>query len=140
MEKVFTLYNELHSAGVKCFSWDLDGETAAVIKMDNKYALFIDTNTVNTIPEETVIVAHEMGHIATGTTHCICSPYELIERHEYRANKWAIRRLIPKDELYSYYNQGYTEPWEIAEQINLPESFVSKAMTYYHEQELAEAE
>lgn len=137
MEKIFTLYNELHNAGVKCFSWELRDQKAAVIESDGAYAIFIDPNSIGTMAEETIIVGHEAGHIATGTTHHICSPYDLVERHEYRANKWMINRLLPRDELYQMYHDGCTEVWEIAEHAALPESFVRMAMEYYHAQELA---
>lgn len=140
MEKLWELYENLHQSGVKCFTWPLDENQAMIIELSGKYALFMDFDQIPNQAQETAIVAHEAGHIATGCTHRVSSPLDLICRHEYRANKWAIHRLIPKDELYSYYSRGYTQPWEIAEQMGLPEGFIRKAMAFYHEQELAEAE
>ena len=64
-------------------------------------------------------------------------PYDLVERHEHRANKWAIEKLLPRDELYALYADGLTQPWEIAEHAALPEDFVRRAMAYYHDQDAA---
>lgn len=124
MNKALSLYRELHEAGVSCFSWTLGSEKAATIELKGAYALFVDFDNIASAAEEAAVIAHEYGHIATGTTHRVCSPYDLVERHEHRANKWAIEKLLPRDELYALYADGLTQPWEIAEHAALPEDFV----------------
>jgi len=110
LNKALSLYRELHEAGVSCFSWTLGSEKAATIELKGAYALFVDFDNITSAAEEAAVIAHEYGHIATGTTHRVCSPYDLVERHEHRANKWAIEKLLPRDELYALYADGLTQP------------------------------
>lgn len=76
-------------------------------------------------------MAHEAGHIMTGSMHRLSSPFELIGRHEYRAEKWAIKKLVPRDELDKALKRGCVELWEIAEHFNVTPQFMAKAISYY---------
>ena len=135
MEKLTDIYRELHDKGVLMFSRALSfssGSRAACIEMNGSYGLFVDITQLSSLADETVVVAHEAGHISTGSTHALSSPYDLIQRHEYRADKWAIKKLIPKDELEEAMSQGYTEPWDLAERFEVTEEFIKKAVAYYY--------
>lgn len=111
MEKLTELYNELYEAGVALFDRRLSfsgGAESAVLRLESGDAGIFINSVQLTLAEETVCIAHEAGHIATGSTHALSSPYDLIDRHEYRANKWAIKKLVPKGELEKAMRQGYT--------------------------------
>jgi hypothetical protein len=90
VEKLTKLYLELYEAGVALIDRPLTfsgGTKSAVLCLGNgESGIFLDSAQL-TLAEETVCVAHEAGHIETGSTHALNSPYDLIERHEYRANK-----------------------------------------------------
>ncbi|WP_101697023.1 ImmA/IrrE family metallo-endopeptidase [Clostridium minihomine] len=77
------------------------------------------------------VLAHELGHCATGCTHKVSSLLDLIEKHEYKANRWAIEQYIPFDEMSRAIKQGYTERWQLAEYFDMPEPFIQKALNYY---------
>lgn len=100
---------------------DSDKKCAVVIHSDCKY---YDTN------EKKVQLAHELGHCATGTFYNENS-LELRSRCEYRADKWAIKKLLPEEELIEAFEQGYTESWQIADYFDLPEKFIRKACKFY---------
>ena len=74
---------------------------------------------------------HEGGHYATGTTHEVSSPYDLVEKHEYKANKWAVQRALSSDELDDAVAEGYTEIWSLAEHFGVTEEFMRKAVCWY---------
>lgn len=78
-------------------------------------------------------IAHEMGHCMTDSFYAGYSPFELRQKHENRANAWAIKRLIPFPSLCRAVKSGYREPWELAEYFGVSESFVKKAIKV-HEQ------
>ena len=141
MEKLTQIYEELQDLGAVLFSRALpfcnSACKCATIEYDGRYGVFMDTDRIDTRAEETVLAAHECGHIATGTTHRVVSPIDLIGRHEYRANKWAILKLLPRDELSDAIAQGDREPWELAERLSLPESFIREALAFYRDQEEA---
>lgn len=134
-KKLIELYRELHDQGAFFFERSLpfaDEEIkCAVVESGNAFALCMDTSKVETIAEETELIAHECGHIATGAMHKVYSPYDVIGKHERRADKWAVRKLIPRETLEDAVAHGYTEPWEIAEYLGRTEEFVRKAFELY---------
>ncbi len=81
--------------------------------------------------EEVVCLAHELGHCETGSFYNQKNIYDRWGRHEYRANKWAIKRCVPKNELETAIRAGFTEPWELAELFEVTEAFMRKALFYY---------
>jgi hypothetical protein len=81
--------------------------------------------------EETVHLAHEMGHCETGSFYNRYSKFDIISKHEYRADKWAIENLIPENELVAAFDSGKLEIWELAEFFNVTEEFMIKACEHY---------
>ncbi len=131
LERLYQLYDEMSQKGLRLFDWKLTEDKAATINMDGNYAVFIDTRKIHTIAEETCTVAHEYGHCITGATHAVSSPLDLIEKHEYKADKYASYRLIDPDELRQAVEEGYTEPWELAERFHVTEDFLRRAVYIY---------
>lgn len=95
---------------------------------------------LNSIADEKVKLAHELGHCCTGSFYNQYSPCDIIGRHERRADKWAIKKLIPKDELINAIKHGYVEIWQLAEHFEVTDDFMSKAIEYYKENELEQME
>ena len=62
------------------------------------------------------------------------SKFDLIEKHEYRANKSAILEFLPLDKIEEAINAGYRELWEISEYLDMPQDFVEKAIKFYKEE------
>lgn len=133
--KLIDLYRQLYDEGAFFFERVLpvsfENKKSAVIQLGGDFAVFMDAARVETIAEETELVAHECGHVATGTTHGVCSPLDLVERHERRANKWAVHRILPPEEIRRVMKAGYTDLWEIAEQTGRTEGFVRLAFDVY---------
>lgn len=98
--------------------------------------ILMDYSLINAGANERVHMAHELGHCATGSFYNQYAKADIRARHECRANKWAIKKLIPKDELMEKLASGYTEPWELAEQFDVTVPFMAMAMEYYQAQEL----
>ncbi len=91
----------------------------------------IDTGKLPTEAEEKVVLAHELGHIETGSFYNIHSPYDLRAKHEHCADRRAIQMLIPRDQLKSAVRSGCREVWELSEHFGVTEDFVRKAVAYY---------
>lgn len=133
--KLIELYRQLYDEGAYFFERKMptsfEDKKSAVVKLGDDFAIFMDTARVVTIAEETELVAHECGHVATGTTHSVCSSLDLVEKHEYKANKWAVHRILPAEEIRRAMEAGYIEPWELAEQTGRTEWFVRLALDVY---------
>ena len=131
MGKILSLYNELNSAGVKFYHWDLKDGKAATVELGGRYGVFMDFSNIHNSSEELVAVAHEGGHISTGATHKVNSAYDLIAKHEYKADKWAIKALIPVEELDVAVAEGHTGLWDLADYFGVTEDFMRKAVCWY---------
>ena len=76
-------------------------------------------------------LAHELGHCCTGSFYNRYSPCDLRRAHENRADKDAVLRLIPVDELDQAIADGITEQWELAEHFGVGVPFLQKALCWY---------
>lgn len=99
----------------------------------NLYAIFLDFTQIHTVRELKGVCSHELGHVSTGALHKVYSPYETVERSEYRANRWAAEHFLPVEEFKEAFAAGYTEIWQLAEYFDLPEQDVNNALTYWTE-------
>lgn len=137
MGKLIELYDWLSQEGVFVFDRQLpfsSEETKALtVKLENTntWGIFLDLGRMETSAERVVAAYHEGGHYATGTTHKLYSPQDLLAKHEYKADKWAVKKLIPKDELQAAIKNGYTETWELADHFGVSEEFIKKAICLY---------
>lgn len=88
------------------------------------------TIIINEKDKSTEHLAHEIGHCVTGSFYTP-GTLNLRSRCEYRADKWAIKKLIPKDELINAFESGYTEIWQLAEYFKVTENFMIKVCKFY---------
>lgn len=97
----------------------------------------LDEAKISTTAELCTILMHDAGHFTSGAFYQPYSPFVLRGQAEYRADKAAILRYIPLEEILDCMCHGITELWEFAEHFGVTEDFMFKAVLYYKEQELA---
>lgn len=90
----------------------------------------LDCSTRIPAREAQARVGHELGHCLYGGFYTKATPYDVVGRHEWRADKWYILHAIPRDILYELLEKG-CPVWEIAETLNTTEQYVRKALQYY---------
>ena len=83
--------------------------------------------------EELVCLAHEMGPCATGSFYTGDATVLERIRQEQRADRWAIRQLVPLEELKSLLRSGVDRWDEAAEHFQVTEEFLRKAVAFYRE-------
>lgn len=93
----------------------------------------MDVDKMKDSQEEKVFLAHELGHIETGSFYNVYSGLDVRGKHERRADKQAIKMLVPKDELDKAVRDGYTELWELADFFGVPCEFMEKAVKFYQQ-------
>ena len=142
MRRLVELYTSAYADGALFFNrFNLPKDLKSMtLEMDKNDGIFVDECKIESSTEELEIIAHECGHFYTGATHRVGSPFDLIERHELRADRWAIEKIVSQHYFKSAVNAGVTEPWELAELFNVPQSFMEKAISYYHMLDLMENE
>ena len=91
----------------------------------------MDERVLDGAAAERVHLGHELGHCVTGSFYSIHTAIDCRQRHENKADKWAIQALVPVDALDAAIAGGCTELWELAERFDVTEDFVKKAVCYY---------
>lgn len=132
MTTINELYNFAENEGVMVAAFSLNKrEALSTMDSDGQCYVAIDPHKVISSADEKTKLAHELGHCATGSFYNVYSPYDSRQRHENRADRWAIKKLITEDELEGAVAKGYTELWELAEFFNVTEEFMRKAVSLY---------
>ena len=103
------------------------------MRMNSDYAIFLDFGRIRSMRLLKGVCCHELGHAGTGALHKVSSPYELVERSEYRANRWVAENFLTAQNFREAFAAGYTELWQLAEYFDLPEQDIKKALTYWSE-------
>lgn len=133
--ELLELYQLADENNISVYSFDLPQTLSmSVRETDGSCAIAIDPFGLDSTKDEMIRLAHELGHCVTGSFYNRYSDLDIREKSEFSADKWAIKKLIPKDELQIAFKQGYTEPWDLAEYFNVTEEFVIKAFNYYKNQ------
>lgn len=84
--------------------------------------------------QERVCLAHELGHHVKGALYRKETPIFTRGQCEYKADKWAVHKLIPIRSLYAAFKKGCTEVWQLAEYFDVTEEFVQKTIEIYKQE------
>lgn len=103
----------------------------ATVRDGTEMAIFLDFSLIRSTRQLKGVCLHEQGHAATGALHKVASPYETVERSEYRANRWCAQHYLTAEDFKEAFSHGCTESWELAEYFDLPEEDIQKALTYW---------
>lgn len=107
-------------------------ESGSMSYMSKRCNCYIGIDSKDKTEQEIVVhKAHELGHCMTGSFYNKYAKFDLVSKHEYKADKWAIKKLTPKDELVEAMEIGYTETWQLADYFEVTEDFVIKALKFY---------
>lgn len=134
MKDIVELYQEMdnHNIILEAFSLHTEKSISLMDEHGNCY-IGIDFRKICSLSDEKVILAHEVGHCRTGSFYNRYSVLNDIEQKEHRANIWAVKKIIPFEELEQAFQNGIVEIWELAEHFDVPESFILKTLQVYEE-------
>ena len=130
-------YAKQQNIEVLTFPMSCNG-SMSIMAEDGSCCIGMDTSVQDGNAQERVHLGHELGHCATGSFYSIYTAVDSRQRHENRADKWAVNKLIPVCDLDAAVANGCTEIWELAEQFGVTEQFMKKAVCYYVHGNLAE--
>ena len=86
---------------------------------------------LKTEPEKKCVLAEELGHHYTTSGNIIDIKNTENRKQEHRARVWAYRKALSLSDLVSAYKRGCKNRYEIAEYLNVTESFLSDAIEHY---------
>lgn len=104
---------------------------------DGTCCIAMDPWKLDTVLDEIMRLAHELGHCIIGSFYNQYAALDLRQKHENRANKWAIEYLIPGRDLAYAVSLGHYEVWDLAEYFNVTEEFMRMAYCWYRYGSLA---
>ena len=131
MFEISDFYHYCKSHQVDVIPYDGCPKPGATIRDAGYYAVFLDFTKIKSTRLLRGVCYHELGHVATGALHKVDSPYELVERSEYRANRWAAETYLTIDAFQEAFAAGYTELWQLVEYFDLPEGDIQAALRYW---------
>lgn len=108
-------------------------QPGATVRDCGEYAVFLDFSKIKSARLLRGVCCHELGHLATGALHKVDSPFELVERSEYRANRYIAEHCLTVQDFREAFAAGCTELWQLAEYFELPERDIQNALTYWSE-------
>ena len=116
---IYVEYGNLHQTG------------SCAVFIDNRiYVVGLDDGDMTEAQLRTHL-AHEIGHCEAGAFYDKNSPLDNRAKDEHKANVWAIKKLLPKEELQQAFRQGLVEIWQLAEHFDLTEDIIRFACRYY---------
>lgn len=118
--------------GIEVLHFCLPNSDSVSTEIDGKCFIGVDNARPLTYAEEQARIGHELGHCLYGGFYSRTTPYDLMERHEVRADRWYIKHAIPCGTLFELLHKGY-DAWEIAERLDTTEEYVRRAYYYYKE-------
>ena len=141
MKQLRSLYRVARKSGIPVDSFPLPRSASlSLADSDGRCYIALDPRQVESLADEKVKLAHELGHCETGSFYNPWSPLDIPQKHENRADHWAYQQLLPLRLLESAFRKGIVQPWELAEYFDLPESFVRGALAYYRQRAEAQTD
>lgn len=127
-----SLLDLIEQNNIEVYLGSMPAAKSASANIGDDYCIALDEQSLESTAEARCRLAHEAGHCITGSFYNLYAPLDRRSKHERRADKWAVKKLIPKDELETQLRQGL-EPYELAEYFNVTENYIHKAIEFYFE-------
>lgn len=118
------LFDIAEKENVKIYYGDIED----ILAMSVPNAICINIGLFCRTAQERVCLAHELGHCVNDAFYNRFSPIDERSKHEAVANKWAIKKLVPKDELETAFRKGCQNTYELAEYFGVTEDFIRIAL------------
>ena len=125
------LFREAQDSDIPIMYLSIKENGSMCVQTDMRCYIGMDYGVLIDEADKRVHLAHELGHCKTGAFYNRWAARDVRKKHEYRADKWAIRKMIPIDELKEAVSDGHTELWDLAEQFGVTEAFMKKAVCWY---------
>lgn len=108
-----------------------NGAALSVMDEDGRCYVALDRGKLTGEADERAMLAHELGHCATGAFYNRFASCQCRRRLENKADKWAVGQVVPVEELDDAVANGCESLWELAEHFGVPEPFMKKAVCWY---------
>lgn len=131
------LYQIARDNDIPVILLDIPENGSMCIQTDRGCYIGMDNGVLEDEAARRVHLGHELGHCRTGAFYNRWAARDVRQKHENRADKWAIKKLVPEDKLKQAIEDGCTDLWALADRFNVTEAFMKKAVCWYTNGNLA---
>lgn len=124
------MYSTAEASGIAVMEFPLPQNRSLSVSIGGREYIGMDSSAPMLLSERHAHLGHELGHCLYGGFYTRATPFDLVERHEHRADKWYILHAIPRETLFAQLRAGY-DVWEIADQLDTTEDYVRMAYYFY---------
>ena len=96
--EISKLYSLCDREKIDVYNYKMKNAKARIIE-DDSTAIFMDYSKIGTEREEKELVAEELGHYYHDAYYNLNSDRSIIDRAEYRANKWKCLSLCSRESI-----------------------------------------
>lgn len=129
VDELLALANDLNTEVY--FQKSIIGKSYVVEVDDGFYCINLDMNRMNTEEDVRVSLAHEIGHVQSGTLYFNNSTKLYKGSAEYRADYRAAQIVMPIYDLKDCISKGITETYDLAEFFGITEEYVKRILYIY---------
>lgn len=130
MNKLELLEQEAYDDRVKIHNFYLGEENLKGLYIDGNVAI---NTSVNSSSEKACVLAEELGHHYTSSGDILDLSVAQNRKQERQARIWAYNKQIGLNGLINAYEHGCRNRHEIAEYLEVTETFLEEAVNCYHE-------
>ena len=137
MLKTQELYEIAEKSGIPVITLNIPENGSMCLQTEERCYIGMDYAVIPNEASHRVHLGHELGHCKTGAFYNIWAARDVRQKHEHKADKWAIKELIPEDALDQAVADGCVDMYSLAEHFCVTEDFMRKAVCWYTHGNLA---
>lgn len=128
------LINTIEKENINYINHKLYNSEGMIAHYNDITAIVVDNEQVKTQTTENTVLLQELGHYTAGAYYRSNSPFVLIEKVEYKADKTAWEKFIPYEKVLALMEIGFTTVTELAEYFNIEAPYMARCINYYNNQ------
>ncbi|SHI63216.1 ImmA/IrrE family metallo-endopeptidase [Lutispora thermophila] len=98
---------------------------------EHKSNIILLNKNLKTTAERTCILAEEIGHYCTTAGDILDQSKIQNRKQEYKARRWAVKKLIRVEQFIDAFNAGVTNKAELAEFLEVTEDFIDTTLDHF---------
>lgn len=132
--ETISLYNILEDENIYYTNHALRNSNGMIAQYNDLTTIIVDEDKIQDTSSMNTVLVQELGHYYSGSYYKTYSPYELIEKLEFKADKRAWQKFFPYNKIKELMKKGLTTVTQIAEYYNVEVPYMARCLNYYYNQ------
>ena len=128
------IYKLIDEEKISYINHKLIGSSGMIAHYKDLTAIIVDDKTVKGSIAENTVLIQELGHYHSGAYYRTNSPFELIEKMEFKADKKAWEIFFPYPTIKNLMKNGLTTVSQLADYFEVEPSYLARCINYYYNQ------